>query len=71
MQPLTLGTNKANYAENSPFNHSSIGEKVITAYGGARLLLRHNTSKNAHIGFHGFDDGNRSAHSSEILRPGG
>jgi len=66
-RPLTLGTNKAVYIEDNTFTYSSQSEDSIDAYGGARLVVRHNAFNNISVGFHGMDSGNRrSAHSFEI-----
>ena len=67
MSPLSLGTNNAVYIEDNTFNYGSTDEDCIDAYGGARLVIRHNAFNNAHIGFHGFDSGDRrSVFSYEI-----
>lgn len=66
-RPLTLGTENAVYVEDSTFNYGSRDEDCIDAYGGARLVIRHNRFNNAHIGFHGFDSGGyRSVFSFEV-----
>jgi hypothetical protein len=66
-KPLSLGTNKAIYVEDSTFNYGSPDEDAIDAYSGARFVIRHNTFNNAHIGFHGTDSGQmRSPVSFEI-----
>lgn len=59
MQPLTFGTVNAVYIEDNTFNYGSAPEDAIDAYGGARFVIRHNVFNGAHIGFHGFDSGNR------------
>jgi hypothetical protein len=67
MRPLTLGTNKAVYIEDSTFNYSSQDEDSVDAYGGARLVIRHTTFNNITVGFHGMDSGDRrSVFSYEI-----
>jgi hypothetical protein len=67
MRPLTLGTNKAVYVEDSTFTYSNQSEDSIDAYGGARLVVRHNTFNSISLGFHGTDSGNRrSVFSYEI-----
>lgn len=61
-RPLTLGSDKAVYFEDNTVNVSTSDagkEDVIDAYGGARLVIRHNTFLNTSIGFHGTDSGNR------------
>lgn len=66
-QPLSLGTNKAVYIEDNMFTYSAQAEDSIDAYGGARLVVRHNTFNNISLGFHGTDSGNRrSVFSYEI-----
>jgi hypothetical protein len=67
MQPLTLGTINAVYIEDNTFTYVTTSEDSIDAYGGARIVIRHNTFNSAHIGFHGTDSGNRrSMFSFEI-----
>ncbi len=66
-QPLTLGTNKAVYVEDCTFTYASQEEDSIDAYGGARVVIRHNTFTSITVGFHGTDSGDRrSAFSYEI-----
>jgi hypothetical protein len=66
-RPLALGTDQAVTIEDDAFNYGTVDEDCIDAYGGARLVVRHNTFRSAHIGFHGFDSGNRrSVFSYEI-----
>jgi hypothetical protein len=61
MSPSTLGTESAVFVEDSTFNYCATctAEDSIDGYGGARIVVRHNAFNNAHIGFHGFDSGNR------------
>ena len=66
---LTLGTNHAVYIEDNTFDYTSNdqSEDAIDAYGGARVVVRHNTFLSCTQGFHGTDSGDRrSAHSFEI-----
>ena len=67
MSALSLGSSNAVYIEDSTFNYGSVDEDCVDAYGGARLVIRHNAFNNAHVGFHGFDSGDRrSAFSWEM-----
>jgi hypothetical protein len=66
-RPLSLGTVDAVYIEDSTFNYSDQSEDAIDAYGGARLVIRHNVFTNVSVGFHGLDSGGRrSVFSFEI-----
>jgi len=71
MQPLTLGTDKAVYVEDSTFNYpavSGFNDTGFDSYGGARWVIRHNTIINTEFcGGHGTDSGDRrSAFSGEF-----
>ena len=67
MRPLSLGSINAVFIEDNTFNYGSIAEDCIDSYGGSRIVIRHNTFNNSHIGFHGTDSGNRrSLFSFEI-----
>ena len=67
-RPLTLGTEKAVYVEDSTITYSSHDESCSDTYGGARWVFRHNTITGCEFGGgHGFDSGNRrSLFSGEI-----
>ena len=66
-QPLTFGTDKAVYVEDSSFTVANQNESVIDAYSGARLVVRRNTFRDTEVGFHGTDSGGmRSTVSLEM-----
>lgn len=58
-QPLNQETINSLYIEDNVFNYPTAGsaEDAIDGYSGARVVIRHNTFNNAHIGWHGTDTG--------------
>lgn len=69
-RPLTMGTDKAVYIEDSYFDRGACilnAEDALDMYSGARLVFRYNRGTNYHIGFHGTDSGGmRSPVSHEV-----
>jgi len=58
-QPLSMGSANAVYIEDNQYNYGSTDEDCIDGYSGSRIVIRHNTFTNSHIGFHGTDSGPR------------
>lgn len=58
---LSLGTNNAVYYEDNTFDQRgcSLGDDCLDAYGGARIVIRHNNFLDCSHGFHGMDSGSR------------
>lgn len=60
-QPFTAGDGSATFVEDNIFQRAVSGvadqDDVIDAGAGIRLIIRHNTFSNVHIGFHGLDSG--------------
>jgi hypothetical protein len=67
-RPLSLGSDQAVYIEDCTFNYGgNAADGAFDAYGGARLVFRHNVVNNTSVGLHGLDSGGyRSPVSWEI-----
>jgi hypothetical protein len=64
--PAPLGTENADFIEDSTFNNTQLGDGAFDAYDGTKVVFRHNTVVNTNVGWHGADSDPRSARSMEI-----